>query len=182
MAICASPDYLRKHGTPRTPAELADHECLDFMVGMVGIHWRMQNHARPARQAAPECRFRANNGLALRMAALQGFGIVMQAEILVAQDIAAGRLVPLLCDYLPAPRHAAGLSARPPGHAQADDLCGFCGGTLRTSGTFAAGLFRVKGYCALMAPFCATCASCAEGCQPAPSERATARQPAGAGC
>ena len=105
MAICASPEYLRKRGTPQTLAELADHECLDFIVGMVGIHWRMQTmRDQNGKRTLPECRFRANNGLALRMAALQGFGIVMQAEILVAQDIAAGRLVPILCDYLPAPR------------------------------------------------------------------------------
>jgi DNA-binding transcriptional LysR family regulator len=104
MAICASPDYLRKHGTPRTPADLARHECLDFMVGTVGVHWRMQNLRERRSGPQPEFRFRANNGLALRMAALKGFGILMQAEILVAQDIAAGRLVPLLCDYLPAPR------------------------------------------------------------------------------
>lgn len=104
MTICASPDYLRKHGTPRTPADLAEHECLDFMVGTVGVHWRMQNLREKRGKQQPECRFRANNGLALRMAALKGFGIVMQAEILVAQEIADGRLVPLLSEYLPAPR------------------------------------------------------------------------------
>ena len=104
MIICASPAYLRKHGKPRTPADLAQHECLDFMVGTVGVHWRMQNLSEKRGKQQLECRFRANNGLALRKAALKGFGIVMQAEILVAQDIEAGRLVPLLSDYLPAPR------------------------------------------------------------------------------
>jgi DNA-binding transcriptional LysR family regulator len=108
MAICATPAYLAKHGTPQTPDELAAHECLDFMVGAVGVRWRLQSvrdvhHARGKREL-PASRFRTNSGQALRMAALKDFGIVMQAEVLLAQDIAAGRLVPILCDHLPAPR------------------------------------------------------------------------------
>jgi DNA-binding transcriptional LysR family regulator len=105
MAICASPAYLARHGTPQTPDDLAAHECLDFMVGTVGVHWRLQSiqELRGKREQAPS-RFRTNSGQALRMAALKDFGIVMQAEVLLAQDIAAGRLVPVLCGYLPAPR------------------------------------------------------------------------------
>ncbi|MYN26209.1 LysR family transcriptional regulator [Duganella levis] len=102
MAICASPGYLRQHGTPHTPQELAQHECLDFVVGDIGVSWRLQSvHGK---RALPPSRFRANNGQALRMAALKDFGIVMQAEVLLAQDIAAGRLVPILNEYLPPPR------------------------------------------------------------------------------
>jgi DNA-binding transcriptional LysR family regulator len=102
MAICAAPGYLRQRGTPHTPQELAQHECLDFVVGDIGVSWRLQSvHGK---HALPPSRFRANNGQALRMAALKDFGIVMQAEVLLAQDIAAGRLVPILSDYLPAPR------------------------------------------------------------------------------
>ena len=108
MAICASPAYLAKQGTPQTPDQLADHECLDFMVGAVGVRWRLQSvheahHGRGKREL-PASRFRTNSGQALRMAALKDFGIVMQAEVLLAQDIAAGRLVPILCDHLPPPR------------------------------------------------------------------------------
>jgi DNA-binding transcriptional LysR family regulator len=42
-----------------------------------------------------------NNGEALRMAALSGLGIIMQPEILLADDIRAGRLIPLLRDFSP---------------------------------------------------------------------------------
>lgn len=102
MAICASPGYLKARGTPRTPADLAGHECLDFVVGDVGVSWRLQSvHGKRPLQAS---RFRANSGQALRQAALHDFGIVMQAEVLLAQDIAAGRLLPILRDHLPAPR------------------------------------------------------------------------------
>lgn len=108
MAICASPAYLKKHGTPQTPDDLAHHECLDFMVGAVGVRWRLQSvhdvHHGRGKRALPASRFRTNSGQALRAAALKGFGILMQAEVLLAQDIAAGRLVPILCDYLPPAR------------------------------------------------------------------------------
>ncbi|OFA04569.1 LysR family transcriptional regulator [Duganella sp. HH101] len=108
MAICASPAYLKKHGTPQTPDDLAHHECLDFMVGSVGVRWRLQSvhevHHGRSKRALPASRFRTNSGQALRVAALKDFGILMQAEVLLAQDIAAGRLVPILCDYLPPAR------------------------------------------------------------------------------
>ena len=108
MVICAAPAYLEKHGVPHTPDELARHECLDFMQWARHLRWRLkgkengEDGAREDMQA--ESRFLSNNGQALRVAALHGFGIVMQAEILMAGDIAAGRLLPILTDYLPPAR------------------------------------------------------------------------------
>jgi DNA-binding transcriptional LysR family regulator len=102
MAICASPAYLKKHGKPRTPADLARHECLEFTGWLPRARWKLKGE-RDGRLVRPG-RFRANSTAALRMAALSGFGIVMQAEVILSDDIAAGRLVPLLRDYLPAPR------------------------------------------------------------------------------
>jgi DNA-binding transcriptional LysR family regulator len=102
MVICASPEYLARRGTPRTPDELAQHECLDFMHWTHAIRWRLRGGQGAS--SVPPSRFRANNGQALRMAALHGFGIVMQAEVLLAQDLAAGRLVTILDDYVPQAR------------------------------------------------------------------------------
>ena len=104
MVICAAPAYLARHGTPRTPDDLARHECVDFMQWSRHMRWRLSGKEARHDGVTAESRFRSNNGQALRMAALHGFGIVMQAEILMAGDIAAGRLVPLLADYVPAPR------------------------------------------------------------------------------
>lgn len=100
MAICAAPAYLARRGTPRTPADLARHECLDYTHWNQHVRWQLKGETGQIWAG----RFRSNNGQALRMAALHGFGIVMQAEILLAQDIAAGRLVALLDDYVPTPR------------------------------------------------------------------------------
>lgn len=102
MVICAAPDYLARRGTPRTPADLARHECLAYMYWNKTVGWRLKGETETSAQWGG--RFNSNNGQALRMAALQGFGIVMQSEILLAQDIAAGRLVSLLEEFVPAPR------------------------------------------------------------------------------
>jgi DNA-binding transcriptional LysR family regulator len=108
MLICASPDYLRRAGTPRKPADLASHQCLDFTPISRRMHWNLNGGA----VEFPASRFRSNNGLALRMAALRGYGILMQSEALLGEDVAAGRLVSLLEEHLPPPSPVALLYPR----------------------------------------------------------------------
>ncbi|MTW10918.1 LysR family transcriptional regulator [Pseudoduganella eburnea] len=102
VVICGSPDYLARRGVPRVPADLAQHECLEFSGWVPQARWRLKGE-KDARNV-PLSRLRANNSYALKQAALAGFGLVMQAEVILAQDIAAGRLVRVLDDYLPLPR------------------------------------------------------------------------------
>jgi DNA-binding transcriptional LysR family regulator len=102
MLICAAPSYLARAGKPKTPADLMRHQCLGF------THWRHRGGWRLGRKdidkgQVPVSRFESNNGPALRMAALAGFGLVMQPRILVAEDVAAGRLVAVLKNDVPEP-------------------------------------------------------------------------------
>lgn len=102
MILCASPAYLKKAGVPRSPADLARHQCLDFTYrntrgGWIFTHNDMSDPARTGR------RFQANNGQALRMAALAGLGIIMQPQMLLADDLRDGRLAPILKRHWPAP-------------------------------------------------------------------------------
>ncbi|MBI1773485.1 MAG: LysR family transcriptional regulator [Burkholderiales bacterium] len=103
MMICAAPAYLKRKGTPRTPADLMGHECLDFLHWNKHVRWRLAEVAEESSEI-PVSRLRSNNGQALKSAAVAGFGIVMQSELLLASEVAAGRLVPLMEDYVPAPR------------------------------------------------------------------------------
>jgi len=93
--IAAAPEYLARDGTPLSPADLIDHQCLGFTHWRHRGGWRLGRPDVDARQV-PMSRFECNHGPALRMAALRGFGLVMQPRILVAEDVVAGRLVPVL--------------------------------------------------------------------------------------
>jgi DNA-binding transcriptional LysR family regulator len=98
--ICTSPDYLERYGEPRNLADLSRHNCLGFAYWRSGKEWRLigadGEHSVPVRGS-----FHTNNGEALRLAALNGLGIILQPEVLLAADVEAGRLVKLLKAYTP---------------------------------------------------------------------------------
>ncbi len=98
--LCASPSYLAKHGTPRLPADLAQHECL-VLVGSSGRQdiWRMSDHNGREESVRVGGRFECNFGEALRDAAVGGLGIAQHSTWHVCDDLRAGRLVQVL------PRH-----------------------------------------------------------------------------
>ena len=100
MSLCAAPSYLRKRGTPRTPADLEGHDCLSHLAWRGGHGWQLAN----GEQVDWEARLTCNDGFALREAAVAGAGLVLQPTALLAGEIGAGRLKPLLRDYLPEPR------------------------------------------------------------------------------
>lgn len=102
MVVCAAPSYLRERGVPAHPAELAGHSCLNHLLWHPNAGWRFASLGGEALRLSG--RFASNHGEALRRAALDGCGIVLQPEVLLAEDIAAGRLVPLFEDDLPPPR------------------------------------------------------------------------------
>jgi DNA-binding transcriptional LysR family regulator len=102
VMICAAPAYLQRAGTPLHPEDLVDHQCLGFTHWSRRAGWTLGRTDTPPR-GWPISRFQSNNGLALRMAALEGFGIVMQSSVMLGGDVAAGRLVEILQDHLPPP-------------------------------------------------------------------------------
>ena len=112
VVLCAAPSYLEEHGTPQATADLSGHSCLAFTPS--GFHgaWRFGN----GEAVTPGGRLRANNGQALRGAALEGVGIAMLPEVLVVEDIAAGRLLRVLPNHAPPgrPMHVLTLADRRP--------------------------------------------------------------------
>jgi DNA-binding transcriptional LysR family regulator len=107
--LCASPDYLRRHGTPRTPADLATHDCL-LLVGSQGRQdiWRFTD--RKGREIAQRVqgRFESNQGELLRDAVVAGLGIALHSVWHVHEQLRDGRLQVLLPDY---PIAATGIHA-----------------------------------------------------------------------
>ena len=94
FVVCAAPAYLKRRGTPRTPAELERHNCL----GIGASPWRlMLPRGRAVRLSGD---LHVDNGDALRRIAVLGHGIVMLPTYLVGEDLRAGRLVRILPDAL----------------------------------------------------------------------------------
>jgi len=89
--LCASPKYLRKHGTPKTPADLKQHQCL-VLVGSNGRRdlWH---------RVRVDGRIESNQGELLRHAALGGLGIALHSTWHVWQDLRSGRLQVVLPNY-----------------------------------------------------------------------------------
>lgn len=101
--VCASPGYLKRHGSPNVPGDLVQHQCLGFAHPAAGRTWRLLGPEGEV-TVPVSLALTANNGEALRMAALGGLGIIMQPEILLHGDLRAGRLVSVLPHYAPSAR------------------------------------------------------------------------------
>lgn len=99
---CAAESYLRKAGVPLVPADLRQHECLVYNYLPEAQTWRYEGEGGPW-AIKVSGRLHANNGDALRDAALAGIGLVRSPSFIVGPDIAAGRLVPVLEAYEPVP-------------------------------------------------------------------------------
>jgi len=97
LHILASPDYLRVHGTPATPEQLAPHALLGFVQYELGNQWPLRHAAGNTLQVTPA--LAASSGETLRQLALAGQGIVCLADYMTRADIAAGTLVPLLAEH-----------------------------------------------------------------------------------
>lgn len=106
--LVASPAYLARRGTPRTPDDLLVHDA----INRVNDEWPLLHDGRVIR-IHPRARFTADNGAALVPAALAGLGIALLPDFLIAGHLASGALVAVLPDY---PMPEAGVYVvRPPG-------------------------------------------------------------------
>lgn len=97
--VCASPQYLARHGTPQTPADLARHSALLYLRnGQPFDLWRFSRDNQGC-EIQVHGDYLCDDGEVARRWALAGHGLVYKARLDVAQDIRAGRLVPLLTDW-----------------------------------------------------------------------------------
>ena len=98
LILCASPEYLRRRGTPKHPSELAHHDVLNYTLLSMGDEWEFEGaQERVTVRVAP--RMRSNNGDTCIEAALRGTGIVLQPTFLVSDHLAEKALVEVLSDY-----------------------------------------------------------------------------------
>jgi len=98
VVMCASPAYLARHGTPRSPGDLARHEMISYAYWPAGDTLRLGSADR-AEGVKMSPRLRVNNGDTCRAAALDGLGIILQPTFIVGRDLAEGKLEEILPEW-----------------------------------------------------------------------------------
>jgi DNA-binding transcriptional LysR family regulator len=97
--VCASPDYLAKHGTPRVPEDLRSHHALTYRYQASPSEWRFITPEGRYTSVTVNGSIEMSNSLAIREAVLRGAGITLTPTFIVGEDIKAGRLQSVLNDY-----------------------------------------------------------------------------------
>ena len=97
--VCASPHYLHSRGTPETPADLLEHDCLVYSNLAEPGRWSWRDEDGKEQFVDLEPTMRASSGDFLANAAAHGLGIVIQPTFLAAEAIRRGALVPVLEDF-----------------------------------------------------------------------------------
>ena len=96
LHLCASPDYLKRHGSPTTIGDLTAHQCL---IGSNEL-WHFSAE-RAVVDFRPVGRWRCNSGFAVTDAVVAGHGICQLPDFYVLKRIEQGALVPLLANFAP---------------------------------------------------------------------------------
>ena len=99
--LVAAPQYLAKHGTPRHPSELNQHQCLNFAIPTPWNTWRFSTPDCP--KVTPPAIMGADQGDMLMAMALAGLCIARLADFHVSQALRDGQLVTVLEDLLDEP-------------------------------------------------------------------------------
>lgn len=112
--ICASPAYLDRHGIPRTPDDLYQHNCL-WITSLPALRRWPFDTDEGIRAVHIDGNVVANNAEMVLQLALAGVGITRLADVVVGDAIRRGALVPILTDWHhvePVPLFAAYPSSR----------------------------------------------------------------------
>ncbi|GAB0115744.1 LysR substrate-binding domain-containing protein [Acidisoma sp. C75] len=100
--VCASPDYLHRQGEPRTPADLADHECVAFEEFQRHREWPFAA-TNGVRHFPIKARFSVNTAEGVIGGAVAGLGIARVMSYQAAASVRDGNLIPILSDWAPPP-------------------------------------------------------------------------------
>lgn len=101
--LVATPGYLKKHGAPMRPEDLAAHHCLYYLRNNASPTWAFEPRTGKGARINVKISgtFAANNSEALREAALGGLGIALVPEFSVQKEISANRVSVVVRDWRP---------------------------------------------------------------------------------
>ncbi|MBA1349529.1 LysR family transcriptional regulator [Rhizobium sp. WYCCWR 11146] len=100
MLVC-SPAYFESHPMPKTPTDVADHNCLQYAYYPYGDDWRFEDGEGNKESVKISGNVVSNSAEMLRFLTLTGRGIFLAPSFVVFDDIAEGRLVKIMPDYRP---------------------------------------------------------------------------------
>lgn len=98
LVLCASPGYLKKHGKPKHPSELAEHAVLSYSLLATGDHWDFEGPEGSVSVTVKPA-MRTNSGDTCIAAARKSKGVVLQPSFMVNADLRSGALVELMPTY-----------------------------------------------------------------------------------
>jgi DNA-binding transcriptional LysR family regulator len=98
LVLCASPAYLKKHGKPKHPSELADHAVLSYSLLATGDQWSFEGPEGHVSVTVKPV-MRTNSGDTCIAAARKHKGVVLQPSFMVNADLQSGALVELMPSY-----------------------------------------------------------------------------------
>jgi DNA-binding transcriptional LysR family regulator len=101
--VCATPDYFKRRGVPKTPDELAAHNCLHYTHFGTQDEWRFQS-ARGEIVVPVKGSLRIDDDDTLSQAVLGGLGVAMLPTFIIGPELQAGRLQSVLSEYVPLER------------------------------------------------------------------------------
>ena len=96
--VVASPDYLRRKGTPAAPSDLMDHTALVYTQGLVAEEWRFHRASTDTSVRIPtRLSFSAAEGV--REAVIAGLGLAISSRWMMEPELASGSVVSVLTDW-----------------------------------------------------------------------------------
>lgn len=98
ISICASPAYLKKHGTPEKPEDLYQHNCLIYSADPTHYHWNFIEKSRE-KKIHVKGNLACNNETVIHQAVLAGKGIARLPYYAIYDDVMNGKLVVLLDQF-----------------------------------------------------------------------------------
>lgn len=97
--VCATPEYFKRNGKPRTPEDLRKHNIITYRYQDSANEWRFLSPEGKYISVPVSGSIQMNNSLALRESLLQGSGITLTPTFVVGADIRAGKLQSILNNY-----------------------------------------------------------------------------------
>jgi DNA-binding transcriptional LysR family regulator len=97
--LVGAPAYLKKHGRPKHPLQLAEHHCIGYAYAITPDTWRFTRKGGETAAVRPSGRLRVNNGDAMLPALIAGTGLGVLPEFIVRYALADRRLERLLPEW-----------------------------------------------------------------------------------